>query len=193
MDALKTFVYVGADLYSPVAFPVTTHMGVRSTGVSGLRQILTLDGVNFWVVGNAAEYNGLRFWATGPSTTASTDVSGGTNPSQPGYDSAIGVAAGQDGSSVSFTAQGGLAAGGVYNVSSTSQAVALFEPFSLSLTAFSWTAKPNQFWVAYDNGPGQRGTISRFQQLATLVLQVNVTIDADSRIYSMTGNYSSEY
>ena len=194
MDALKTFVYVGADMNAPVAFPVTTHMGVRATGVSGVRQLLTIDGINFWVVGNAAAYNGYRYWATGPSTTATVPVSGSTDSSQPGYDDAVSITKGQIASFTSTTlVSAGAVTGGVYNVSgAVGQSVALFEPSSLTLTAFTWTGKAGQYWVAYDNGPGHRGTVLRYQLLATLTLQINTTIDADSPIYSMVGNYSSE-
>ena len=195
MDALKTFVYVGADMNAPVAFPVTTHMGVRATGVSGVRQLLTIDGINFWVVGNAAAYNGYRYWATGPSTTASAPVSGSTDSSQPGYDDAVSITKSQLSPLLSTTfVSADAVTGGVYNVSgAVGQSVALFEPSSLTLTAFTWTGKAGQYWVAYDNGPGHHGTILRYQLLANLTLQINVTIDANSPIYSMVGNYSSEW
>ena len=191
MEALKTFVYVGADMNAPLAFPVTTLMGVRATGVSGVRQLLTIDGTNFWVVGNAATYNGLQYWANGGSGTS--NVSGGVNASQPGYDDAVSVCGSQTTPSSSITlVSSGAVTGGVYNVSAavTGRSVALFQQSVLALTAFTWTGKAGQFWVAYDNGPGHRGTIVRYQ---LLTLQLNTTIDVNSPIYSMWGNWSGEY
>ena len=195
METAKTFAVVGADMGAASYFPVITHVGIGD-GSSGLRGLVTSDGADFWVVGNSRELNGLRYWPSGASSTAAVPNAGATT-GQPGFAGAVAVTGGQASTSLLLFVSADAAAAGLYTVSTaTGQTVSLYSSSKLLITAFLWTATADQFWEAYDNGPGQRGRIARFQLSVTKTktnLQLNASvIDADNPIHSMWGNFSGE-
>ena len=193
MNVPKTFVIVGSDMSRAVAWPVVTHMGVRSTGISGVRQIITLDGSNYFVVGNAADMNGLRQWSYGAanSTALTGGVGAGSASGQPGFNYANSITKDVSLNTVTYiTSDSG--ASGVYKMLSTSGGTSLFIGMNGPLWSLAWTSTANTYWLTFDGGAGARGSVGRFLRTSKATTQYNITIDPDNVLYSLVANVTGE-
>ena len=194
MAAPKTFVYVGNDMSTATAWPVTTHMGVRSGGISGVRQIITLDGANFFVVGNAADYNGLRLWTNGAAATTalSGGVGAGSASGQPGFNYANSISKDVSTNTITYITSD-IGAAGVYKVTASTGSDSLYISMNGPLWSLAWTSTANTYWLTFDGGAGHRGSVGRFyRSTGKATTQYNITIDRDNVLYSLVANVARE-
>ena len=191
MNSAKTFVMVGSDMSSPTAWAVTTHVGVRSTGLSGLRQIITLDGANYYIVGNAADYNGLRLWSNGAS--ASSAISGaGVSSGQPGYNYAISFTKDAAANTLTYMATDtGVTI--IDRITVPANTVSTYTTAAPTVWSVLWTTTANTFWSTFDGGASARGSVGRFfRSVSGVTTQYNISIDPSNVLYSLAGTANGE-